>query len=124
VSENTILFTNITNIVLIILFLIYRARLKTLENEFNYNKSLLYESYMVTCNVICVCARQDNLLGVISRADYIDVILAQPIPDIKKVEHFKFAGIYYEEVKEKINETQRSIFQQMGQKEEQTTKDA
>lgn len=117
VPDQNLLFTNITNIVLIILFLVYRHRVKTNQTHIEELRNVIREAIIQLCNLTCICVRLDYQTGKVPKQVVIDVVLSQPIQDSLKIEHLKFAGVTYEEIKEKSNEVIRSYFKQMGEKE-------
>ncbi len=117
VPDQNLLFTNITNIVLIILFLVYRHRVKTNEARLEQVSNALRETIIQMSNMLCVCVKLDYKAGCVSKTTVIDVIMEQPLPDSLKIEHLKITGVTYEEIKEKSNEVIRSYFKQMGEKE-------
>lgn len=120
--DNILLFTNVTNIILIVLFLVYRYRVKINEERMEEMRNVLRELIIQTCNITCICARLDYQTGKIPKDVVIDVIMSQPIHDSLKIEHLKFSDVTYEEIKEKTNEVIRSYFKQMGkEKINQTT---
>lgn len=120
VPDQNLLFTNITNIVLIVLFLVYRHRVKINQTHIEELRNALRETIIQMSNMTCVCVRLDYQTGKVSKQVVIDVVLSQPIQDSLKIEHLKFAGVTYEEIKEKTDEAFRSYFEQMGEKENNT----
>ena len=120
VPEQNLLFTNITNIVLIILFLVYRHRVKTNEARLEQVSNVLRETIIQMSNMLCVCVKLDYKAGCVSKTTVIDVIMKQPIPDYSKRSHLKSAGVTCDEIKEKTDEAFRSYFEQMGEKENNT----
>lgn len=115
--DNILLFTNVTNIILIVLFLVYRYRVKINEERMEEMRNVLREAILQLCNITSICVRLDYQSGKIPKSVAIDVIISQPISDVLKIEHLKFTGATYEEIKEKTNEVIRSYFKQMGEKE-------
>ena len=120
-NENTIIFTNITNIVLILLFWFYRNKVKKIETE---HRTVLSGLCVQTCNIICICARQDYILNKIPLNVLMDVILSQPLPDQMKVNHFGMSGITLQDLEERgVGHVFRNYFK-VGEENNSETKNS
>lgn len=120
-NENALIFTNVTNVVLIILFTYYRYRVKRLEMITREMEETIPELCRTAINHICGMARSDYLHNIIPKEVFIDVILKNiPINEMR-YHHLAIAGIKYTDIKDIDNDELKSYFL-MGEEKEQQTK--
>lgn len=121
-TETTLLLTNITNIVLIGLFLFYRWKVKVIEETRLQHQQVLSELCIQSCNIICICARQDYHLNKIPIGVLIDIIMQQPLHPQQKFSHFQMAGITMQDLADRgIDHVFKDYFKMGEEKDNQTT---
>lgn len=120
-NDNALIFTNITNILLICLFVYYRYCVKKTEAKLSQYHEVLSEFCIQHCNIICICARQDYHLNKIPIDVLIDIILQQPLDNKFKFSHFQMAGITIQDLEDRgIGHVFRNYFE-MGEEKVQET---
>ena len=120
-NENALIFTNVTNVVLIILFAYYRYRVKRLEMITRGMEETIPELCRTAINHICGMARSDYLHKLISKEVFIEVIFKNiPINELRYY-HLSIAGIKYIDIKDIDNDELKSYFI-MGEEKEQQAK--
>ncbi|PKP53840.1 MAG: hypothetical protein CVT92_02595 [Bacteroidetes bacterium HGW-Bacteroidetes-1] len=120
-SESALIFTNVTNIVLIVLFAYYRYRVKRLEMISRGMEETIPELCRATINHICGMARSDYLHNLIPKEVFIGVILKNIPMNEMRYHHLAIAGIKYIDIKDIDNEELKNYFR-MGEEKEQQTK--